>query len=242
MSICLVDRSRGEAVYRQIARILQQEIQSCYEAGDFLPSEQELAERFSVNRHTLRRAVDELVDSGLLVRRHGKGTQVLAPVVDYAIGQGTRFSENIAAQGLAADSSVIRKLVLRAQGGVARRLQLEEGSEVLMLETLRQVDGTPFILSSHFLPLRGFEPVRDHYSGGSLHTFIADRCQRLLKRSESLVTATLPQGDDAALLQMSPHQPVLRTKSVNVDIETGEPVEYTLSRFRADRVQLMINP
>jgi GntR family phosphonate transport system transcriptional regulator len=59
---------------------------------------------------------------------------------------------------------------------------------------------------------------------------------------ESLVTATLPLGDDAGLLHMPQHQAVLRVKSVNVDVNTDVPLEYALTRFRADRIQLRICP
>lgn len=57
-----------------------------------------------------------------------------------------------------------------------------------------------------------------------------------------LVTAVLPQGDDAKTLGMPQNRPVLRVKSVNVDDRDGTPVEYAITRFRADRIQLRINP
>jgi GntR family phosphonate transport system transcriptional regulator len=52
----------------------------------------------------------------------------------------------------------------------------------------------------------------------------------------------LPQGDDAKTLGMPQNRPVLRVKSVNVDDRDGTPVEYAIARFRADRIQLRINP
>jgi GntR family transcriptional regulator, phosphonate transport system regulatory protein len=57
-----------------------------------------------------------------------------------------------------------------------------------------------------------------------------------------LVTSVLPQGDDARLLSMPQNRPVLRVKSLNLCSKTGEPVEYAITRFRADRIQLRINP
>ena len=63
-----------------------------------------------------------------------------------------------------------------------------------------------------------------------------------MRRSESLVTAVLPQGDDARILGMPQNRPVLRVKSVNIDQRDSRPVEYAVTRFRADRIQLCINP
>lgn len=63
MSLYAVTREHGESLYVQIARQLEQEVAALYSPGDYLPSEGELASRFGVNRHTLRRAIDELVEA-----------------------------------------------------------------------------------------------------------------------------------------------------------------------------------
>ena len=110
MSAQQIQRGEGSLpVYRQISEILRQEIQNLYKAADRLPAETELALRFHVNRHTLRRAIDKLVAEGLVVRRHGKGVYVLDPAIDYAIGRRTRFTETLEAQGVTTQSRVIRK-------------------------------------------------------------------------------------------------------------------------------------
>ena len=76
---------------------------------------------------------------------------------------------------------------------------------------------------------------------GSLHTCIQHHYGLQLKRVESLVSAVLPQGDDASLLCMPKTQPILRVKSINVNERDGTPLEYALTRFCADRIQLRIN-
>lgn len=167
----MLDRKHGKPIFRQIADSLQQDVLQHYQAGDCLPSEQELADRFSVNRHTLRRGIDELVDLGLVERVHGKGVFVLDAPVDYAIGKHSRFTENLEALGKTSDSRLLRKLEIMAKGNVAKRLQIDEGEPMLWLETLRQVDGKPFCLISHYLPLKRLgDGVRD-YQNGSLHAF-----------------------------------------------------------------------
>ncbi len=239
MSLYAIDRNRGLAVYKQIQHLLQEEIRTRYVGGDVLPSEQELSDRFGVNRHTLRRAVDELVSLGLLERRHGKGTFVLEPM-NYPIHSGTRFTEWLSSSGRDAHTRVLRKHLVPASDGVARRLGIEEGRLVIWIETLRSVDSRPFCISAHFFCKDGFEPVLQGYSGGSLHHFLSESLGIELRRIESLITVVTPQGDDAILLRMNPSQPLLRTKSVNVDVRTGRPVEYTVTRFRGDRVELCV--
>jgi len=241
MSAHIINRSSGEAVYSQISRSLEQEVKAYYKAGDFLPSEQDLADRFSVNRHTLRRAIDELVSMGLVERLHGKGSMVLDHSLDYSIGENSRFTESLESRGKTTNSKVLRKLVVPAGDGVSRRLQIQEGAPVIWVETLRKVDGVPFCIISHFIPQKNFEVIESDYNGGSLHKFIRDRLGLKLRRTESLITAVLPQGDDALHLSMSQHMPVLRVKSQNVNANNELPVEYAITRFRSDRIQLSIN-
>ncbi|SEB06356.1 transcriptional regulator, GntR family [Thiothrix caldifontis] len=242
MTVSPITRQQGQALYAQISEMLEADIARNYEAGDYLPAEQALAERFGVNRHTLRRAVDELVDKGLVERQHGKGVCVVEAELDYAIHQSTRFTETFASSGKATASHLLHKQQAHAAGGVARRLQVAEGTAIIVLETLRLVDTRPFCIISHFLPHTGLESLWNDYTGGSLHDFLAQCCGIQLQRTESLVTAMLPQGLDAHHLKMPRNQPVLRVKSLNKDVNTGRIIEYALTRFRADRVQLSLQP
>lgn len=242
MSLYAVTRDHGAALYAQIARQLEQDVTNLYAAGDCLPSEGDLAQRFGVNRHTLRRAIDQLVTVGLLERRHGRGVFVLDIQIDYQIGAGTRFTENLAALGLQAENRILRKQTLPAVARIAERLGLAVNAPVFWIETLRTTDARPLCVISHFISATRFPGLDEQYAGGSLHQFLAATHGCKLSRTESLVTAVLPQGDDARLLAMPQHWPVLRVKSVNVDDRDGTPVEYAITRFRADRIQLRINP
>lgn len=238
----MIQRGSGVTVYRQVQRELEAEIRALHRPGDALPPEAVLAERFGVNRHTLRRALEGLIAEGWVERRHGLGSFVLHKPLDYDIGQHTRFTETLEALGRTTLSTVLRKMRIPAQGGVARRLQLDEGEAVAWIETLRSVDGAPFCVISHYLPLALLPGVLDDYTGGSLHEYIETQYGWQLKRSESLISAALPQGDDASLLAMPAQLPVLRVKSINLRQRDGAPLEYALTRFRADRMQLRITP
>jgi GntR family phosphonate transport system transcriptional regulator len=243
MSVLHIKRGDGSLpVYRQLSDVIRSEIQNYYKSGDLLPAETELALRYKVNRHTLRRAVDELVHDGLVVRRHGKGVFVLAPSIEYQIGRHTRFTETLETLGVTTQSRVIRKQRLHAVGGVAKRLKIDDGDEVVFLETLRAVEEKPFCVCSHFIPMKGFESVFEHYSSGSLHQFIEMHCGTQLQRTESLISAVLPELEDSILLNMPRNLPILRVKSVNVSIEDERPIEYVITRFRGDAAQLAILP
>lgn len=241
MSLYAIDRDTGITLYAQIAEVLEREYVRQGTAGDRLPAEGELAARFGVNRHTLRRAVDELIAEGLLERQHGVGIFITDHLLDYRVGTGTRFTQTLADIGISTDTKVIRKLIAPASAGVARHLALASDEQVLWIETLRIADKIPFCVISHFLPVKPYAEMLDGYQDGSLHALLTKNCGAL-RRTESLVTAALPQGDDPKLLCISPSLPVLRVKSLNVLDQDGTPVEYAITRFRADRIQLRIKP
>lgn len=242
MSLYVVNRDSGLALYAQIAQQLELVVHNQYASGECLPSEGDLAVQFGVNRHTLRRAIDELVEAGLLERRHGLGIFVLDTQLDYQIGKGTRFTENLAALGFMTENRILRKQTIGALPRVAQRLTIQEGDAVHWIETLRMVEQRPMCLISHFVPAEKFPDLFERFESGSLHALLGATYGCKLRRTESLVTAVLPQGDDAKILGMPQNRPVLRVKSVNVDERDGTPVEYAITRFRADRIQLRINP
>ena len=79
----------------EIAAKLEVELRTHYRCGDYLPAEQQLADRYEVNRHTLRRAIDQLVERGWVQRRQGVGVLVLMRPFDYPLNARARFSQNL---------------------------------------------------------------------------------------------------------------------------------------------------
>lgn len=232
-------RQSGIAVWAQIAQELRQQIDRDYDDDEWLPAESELAERFGVNRHTLRRAVDALIAEGRVERVHGRGTRVLARGLVYGIGRDTRFTERLAASGRTAQVRLLARDTVAAEGGVARRLRVPEGAPVLRLRTLRGENDIAYAVTLHFLTGRAAQAAQS-YEGGSLTRHLHETADLTLDRIESLITARLPLPDDALVLRMPRTQPVLRVKGVNACRASGEILEYVISQFRGDRIQLAV--
>ena len=232
-------RQSGITVWAQIATALRAEIERGLDEGDWLPAEPELAARFGVNRHTLRRAVDDLIAEGMVERVHGRGTRVLARGLVYGIGRDTRFTERLAASGRTAQVILLDSAEIAAEGGVARRLRLAEGAPVLRLRTLRGDGDLPYALTLHFLTAEAAEAARS-YTGGSLTRHLRESAGITLDRVESLITTRLPFPEDALALRMPRTQPVLRVKGLNACRECGMVQEYAISQFRGDRIQLSV--
>jgi GntR family transcriptional regulator, phosphonate transport system regulatory protein len=239
----VMDRRQNDLpVFKQISNILADEIQKDLKPGHLLPSETDLAKRFKVNRYTVRRATSELVTLGLLETLQGKGTIVKQRPINYSIHSTTRFTETLENAGRLAESLVLQKVGIPAEQDVAKMLEIEEGQPVILVETLRKMDGLPFALGSHFLPLdRVFEVMRS-YHGGSLHEFLLQHYGIRLRRKISLISAIAPTQYDMDLLGIRGNHPLLRVKSVNIDQATGQSLELVVSRFKGISTQLSVEP
>ncbi|MDX5300335.1 MAG: phosphonate metabolism transcriptional regulator PhnF [Gammaproteobacteria bacterium] len=230
------------AVYQDIARILEREIREQFRSGDYLPSEAQLAKRFAINRHTVRRAVDELVDAGMVLRQQGKGTRVLEHAIEYNIASRGRFSESVEALGHHAEAEVVSRALCVADDALARKMWVEPGTPLWQLDTLRSVDGRPVTLISHYLCRNSFPELVSRYPGGSLHAFLETHYGVRMTRRQGLVSAVLPTAQESALLNYPRNMPLLRIKSNNVRQGTQQVLEYSVSRSRADCFEYRITP
>lgn len=236
----MLERNAGEALWRQIERDIADAIRSGeFAPGTQLPTEVDLARRYGVNRHTLRRAVSELAEKGVVRVEQGRGTFVQDHVLDYLVQRRTRFSDNVLAQRRTPGGRVLKMEELPADAYLAHQLAIGEGAPVLLLERLGEVDGRPISVASHYLPaerFRGFFGIYEetHSISGALERF---GCGDYVRRT-TRVTARMPDATDAQHLQQPRTRPVLVAESINVDAE-GRPIEFGIARYAADRFQMV---
>ncbi|RXZ45668.1 phosphonate metabolism transcriptional regulator PhnF [Crenobacter cavernae] len=235
----MIERGSGVAVWRQIETTLADDIGGGrLAAGERVPTELQLAERFNVNRHTIRRAVSALVERGLLRVEQGRGTFVEDNAIDYAISKRTRFSQNMAAQSRDARVELVAACELPASAELAELLALPAGSALYRVDTVSRVDGRLIDAATMFFPAARFPGLPDIYKElGSVtrtlaHFGVADYTRRFTR-----VTARLPDAETVERLNIPKTRPVLHVKSLNVD-EKGVPVQYGVTRFNGDLVQL----
>ena len=234
-----LSRGTGVALWRQIAEELEQEISDCrFPPGGRLPTEHELAERFDVNRHTLRRAVSALEEHGLVRIEQGRGTFVQGGAVDYAVGKRTRFSENVLSQARAPSGQLIRGERVRADALVAHELGLRKDAPVILIETVRRADDTPISFETHYFPAKRFPRLIECFDEfGSISAALSEAGVEDYWRKSTRVTGRLPDERETGLLEMPRTRPLLVCESVNVD-QYGQPIEFGRACFCADRVQL----
>ena len=218
-------------IYQQIASVLRAELGQ-YQPGDFLPSEMRLAERFQVNRHTVRGALQVLEQESCILRIKGKGAQVLGSLLVYPLSQNTAYSSWFEANGHNVRTCLVAKRTRLATAVEVKHLALKEGDSLLEFKTLRFLEGEAVSLISHCFAQR-HQLMLEQYQNGSMRDHLRSYGHEL-ERVFSAIGARLPRVDEAARLRMAINQPVLTVETLSKD-QHGHPIELAFTVSRSDR-------
>ena len=228
-------------LYQQIADELRQNIQDAvFRVGDRLPTETELSDRFGVNRHTLRRAMEVLRHEGIVDVERGRGTFVVAAPITMSIGKRVRFNESLKAQSVEPQWQLLQALELLADVRIAKTLEIATGDLVVLFERVSLADDVPLGLASSYFPSTLFPGLVGHcqvYRSISTMLQAEYRCDHI--RRSTRLSARLPQTKVARILRMPATKPILLSESINVD-QSGQVIEYGVTKFRGDRMELFI--
>ncbi len=231
------------AIWTSIRDAVSAEIaQGHYAPGDKLPTEARLAERFGVNRHTVRRALAALGDAGLTHARRGAGVFVAARPADYPIGRRVRFHQNLAEAGRSPERRLSRRETRAADQREAKALDLEQGAQVHVIEGVSLADDAPLALFRSVFPAARFPGLLDRLSRlASVTEALREEGLGDYTRAETRITAKVASATQALHLRLPESAPILRTVAVNVDAD-GVPVEFGHTWFAGDRITLTVAP
>jgi GntR family transcriptional regulator, phosphonate transport system regulatory protein len=233
-------RADGISLWRQIVHAIEHEVEAGLHApGARLPTEAQLASRFAVNRHTVRRALEELSRRGLVRVEQGRGSFVAEDVLDYAVSTRTRFSEQVRRHNKEPSGRMLDLREITADAQIAAGLGVRPGARVIRLERLGLADTTPVSLGSHhFLAARFPGLLAALASEPTITAALTKEGVMDYRRQVTRVTARQPSPEEAELLRMARSRPVLVTESVNVE-GGGGIVEYGITCYPTPRVQIV---
>jgi GntR family transcriptional regulator, phosphonate transport system regulatory protein len=236
-----VERGQGVALWRQIDQSLSRDIAAgIWQPGEQMPTEQALAARFAVNRHTVRQAIQAMVQRGLLRVEQGRGTFIQEGIIDYVVGRRTRFSENILRNRRYPATVLLRCGEMMPPPPVARQLNLMAKAQAILLERVNFAGGMPLSISTLYFPaarFAGFDLVyakTQSITQTLQHFGVADYV-----RATTKVTARLPTAEEARHLKQPVTRPVLQSEALDIDT-AGQSVSVNITRFASDRVQIVL--
>jgi GntR family transcriptional regulator len=219
----------GAPKYEVLRAALARELKEMA-VNDALPSERDLMSAYGVSRMTVRKALDQLVDDGLIYRVQGSGTYVAPPETITKSLRLTSFSEDIRARHMVPGSRLLSSETTRAD--VAQALSLVPGTPVLHLERLRTADGSPMCLENVWLPADLASDLAAGV-GDSLYQTLLERGVQP-HSADQHIRATVVAEREADLLGVPAYSPALLVTRVTFE-RGGKPIERAVSLYRADR-------
>lgn len=210
-------------------------------AGDRLPTENALAERFGVNRHTARQAIAALAEDGLVESRRGSGTFVTGEAVRlHKIGLRTRMTSSLGDEGSAsAAARVLESAVVDAPADIVRRLRLD-GGRAVRIETTRSAGGQQISVSTHWFDAERLPEIATVLRRtGSVTAALRESGIKDYVRTSTVVGARHATASEGAVLSLGPGAIVLVTEALD-SLPDGTPLQHVVTRFAAQRVRLDI--
>jgi len=227
-----IDRSSPVPLYYQLSQQLESAIAGGeMKPGDRIATEIEMAEKYGLSRPTVRQALSELVNKGLLVRRRGVGTQVVHGQVRRQLGL-TSLYDDLTHGRRRPRTDVVAHEIVGPDAEVASALQISSTSQVLYLERVRFEGDEPLALMRNWLPVGLIDATAADLEKAGLYELLrgAGIHMRIARQRIGAKTATAKEG---RLLGLRKSSPLLTMERTAFD-DAGRPVEFGLHAYRAD--------
>nr|WP_281172703.1 GntR family transcriptional regulator [Jiangella gansuensis] len=227
----VVDRTSPVPLYFQVAQHLEQLIESgAYPPGTRLDNEIMLADQLGLSRPTMRRAIEYLVDRGLLVRKRGVGTQVVQPKVRRPVELSSLY-DDLRAAGKEPRTEILSFEVQEPSEVVAEALGLTTGGEVYAIRRLRYTGDEPLSIMSNFVPTELLRLDAASLAENGLYALIRNAGVNL-KIATQTIGGRAARAAEARLLAENAGAPLLTMTRIAYD-DTGRAVEYGSHLYRA---------
>ncbi|TPG21621.1 GntR family transcriptional regulator [Sphingomonas koreensis] len=218
-------------LYIQLEKLLRDAITGHAVRPDgAIPTERDLSDEFGVSRITVRKAIDGLVADGLLSRRRGAGTFVVAPRVEKSFSKLTSFSEDMVSRGRVPHSTWISKTSGAVTPEEALSLGLSPGALVFRFHRIRYADDLSMALEQSTIPAYCL-PSPDVVEA-SLYEAL-DRNGNRPVRALQRLRAIAFNAEQAERLGIDPGAPGLYIERRGF-LADGRAAEYTQSYYRGD--------
>jgi GntR family transcriptional regulator len=232
--------AQNSLLYSRVEAVLAGEItDGLVKVGGQLPTEDALIARFKVSRITVRRAIRDLVNRGLVEIRRGKGTFVAAPKITQELTELSGFVEDMHALGRKPTARVLSKEIVTADATVASQLALTQGERVVRIRRVRLADGVPLSFDETYLELEiGRKIITDNLKVEPIFTLLERKYGVPLIEAEYKLDATAADSEVAAALRVKQNSPVFRIERTSYSTN-GRPVDYERLYYRSDLIRFV---
>ena len=207
--------------------------------GDKLPTEDVLCSYFNVSRITVRKALNELLNEGYIIKKHGKGSYVNTGIARMQLNSLQSFTEEMKSRGMTASSKVLCVSLLNADNIVSNKLQVEENFKIYCIERLRLANGEPMSIEKVFIPYYLCPDIEKHDLSGSLYDIFENHYNLNPKKADQCIEAIVGTKREQEILKIKLRAPVLKIERITY-LSNNTPLEYVSSIYRGDKYKFYV--
>lgn len=214
-------------LYIQLENILIELIKEEMRVGDIIPSENELAKKYSVSRMTAKKAIDNLTIKGLVERVKGKGTFVVEQdkKIELPLNKLRGFTQRVKEIGLIPKNIVPIFEKRRADKKIASILNIEEDTEVWYMERVRKIGEIPAVFEQSYIAVDLLPNLSREELLKSKFEYVKKQGLKI-DNSERNISAEIPDDYVASFLQLKRNEPILLAECMTY-LKDGRVLEYS---------------
>lgn len=239
--VAALNFSGREQLYYQLYDILFQDIvNGVYAVGDLIPSESELMRAYGVSRATARRAMEMLVQNGLITKKRGHGSTVIANQPNTSPRRVTSYIRKNTVDRVAPVKRVVDAQIVPASGEVALALGIAAETPTFRLRRVRYAGEEPFYLETNHVEATFAPDALEHdFSTESLRAYLTTSRRAAWSHAQQAIYSVVADADLAGLLHVEEGSPLLYIRRISYD-KSGIPREYVMTYYRGDLYHLEI--
>lgn len=226
----------GLPMYRQLSNIIRTNVENgVYEANQKIPTEMELGKKYNVSRVTVRKALEELVEDGILLRKQGKGTFISEKKTTNVNYPQTSFADACLLSGKKPTTRLLSYSMEIPTKKIAEFFGIEQTEMVIKIRRIRMADGEPIILEIDYFP-ESYSFLADEALTDSV-ALILNRNNIYPIHGETVTTICYASEEESKVLNVDVEQPLLYIRG-EIRNEDMSPVQVSKQIIRTDLYRL----
>ena len=236
----ILDREGVTPLYIQLMNQLEDKIiKGILEPGERLLTEVEMAKVYDVSIVTVRNAIGELIDRGLVERKQGKGTFVTKPKLTKDIRKLQSFTEMCYRMGVRPGGKMLENKLVIPNEKIAKVLKIENNSQAIYISRVRFADGEPVAIENNYFSLKYAFLLGETFDNNSLFEFIRDKAKTEVAISEKRIEICRATSKEAEVLNINKNDSLLYIKSIAYSRE-NEPIYVGSQIINGERFSLYV--
>lgn len=239
--LCMIDKNSPLPIYTQIEDGIRSQIENGeLKPHDAIPSEREYATQFQISRMTVRQAITNLVNEGLLYREKGRGTFVSEQKIEQQLVGLTSFTEDMKARGFTPSSRLLHFEIIPATAKIASQLSIQVHHPVYEITRIRLADGIPMAIETVYMSANLIKGVTEAIIQQSLYDYVEQQSELKIGHATQTLEAIVATENETEHLQVAKGSPILLIQRYTY-LEDGTPLEVVRSAYRADRYKFTVS-